>query len=121
MHVLKLTRTIVMITGCFRPLSWTSQFKRTIYNIYRLYVISMLYFFSMSQFMDIILNVDNPDDFTNNLNMMLTSSASCYKMFIVWLNYEKIAVLINCLSEEPFKPLNLSEIKIRRQYDNIIR
>ncbi|XP_025074597.1 odorant receptor 46a-like [Pogonomyrmex barbatus] len=121
MHILKLTRTIVIITGCFRPLSWTSLFKRTIYNIYRLYVISMLYTSSMSQFMDIILNVDNPDDFTDNLNMMLTMSASCYKMFIVWLNYENIVALINCLIEEPFKPLDLSEMKIRRQYDKIIR
>ncbi|XP_071631675.1 putative odorant receptor 85d [Temnothorax longispinosus] len=120
MDILKLTRKIVMITGCFRPLSWTSLFKQTVYNIYRVYVISMLFFFSMSQFMDIVLNVDNPDDFTNNLNMMLTSSAACYKLFIVWLNYEKIAALINCLNEVPFKPLNLDEIKIRRQYDKII-
>ncbi|XP_018403364.1 PREDICTED: odorant receptor 49b-like [Cyphomyrmex costatus] len=75
----------------------------------------------MSQFMDIVLNVDNPYDFTNNLNMLMTSSAACYKMFIVWLNYEKIAALINCLTEEPFKPLNLDEIKIWRQYETIIR
>jgi len=81
----------------------------------------MLYFFSTWQFMDIVLNVDNPYDFTNNLNMLLTSSAACYKIFIVWLNYEKIAALINCLIEEPFKPLNLSETKIQRQYDKIIR
>lgn len=81
----------------------------------------MIYLFSMSQCIDIILNVDNPNDFTDNLNMMLTSSAACYKVFIMWLNYEKIAALINCLTEVPFKPLNLGEIEIRRQYDKIIR
>lgn len=121
MYILKLTSIIVMIAGCFRPLSWTSLFKRTVYNIYRLYVISMLYFFSMLQFMDIVLNVNNPDVFTNTLNMMCTSSTACYKMFIVWLNYEEIAALISCHSEEPFKPLDLGEMKIRQQYDKIIR
>ncbi|XP_018374326.1 PREDICTED: putative odorant receptor 85d [Trachymyrmex cornetzi] len=35
MHILKLTRTIVIVAGCFRPLSWTSLFKQTVYNIYR--------------------------------------------------------------------------------------
>lgn len=75
----------------------------------------------MLQFMDVILNVDNPNDLTNNLNIMLTSSASCYKIFIMWLNYEKIAELINYLTEVPFKPLNSGEIEIRRQYDKLIR
>jgi len=112
MQVLKVTCAIVMITGCLRPLIWTSLFKRTVYNIYRLYVLNMLYFFSMAQLMDIILNIDNADDFTNNLNMMLTSSTLCYKMFIMWSNYEKVVALIKCLTEEPFKPLDPSEIKI---------
>lgn len=70
--------------------------------------------------MDVILNVDNADDFTDNLNMMLTTFAACSKVFIIWLNYEKVAALINCLTEVPFKPLNIGEIKIRRQYDKII-
>lgn len=121
MPVLKETCAIVMIAGCLRPLTWTSLFKRTAYNIYRLYVISMLYFFSMAQLMDIIINVENADDFTNNLNMMLTSSAACYKMFIMWLNYEKVAALINCLTKEPFKPLDQGEKEIREEFNQITR
>jgi len=81
----------------------------------------MLYTFTILQIMDIVLYVDNTDDFTNNLNMMLTISASCYKMFIMCLNYENIVMLINDLTEEPFKPLNSDEMKIRRQYDKTIR
>lgn len=121
MQVLKLTCTIVIIAGCFRPLSWTSLFKRTVYNIYRLYVISMVSFFSISQFMDIVLNVDNADDFTNNLNMLLTSSAACYKIFIMWFNYKRISTLINYLIKEPFKPLDPYEMEIRWRFDKTIR
>nr|XP_012230606.1 PREDICTED: odorant receptor 46a, isoform A-like [Linepithema humile] len=75
----------------------------------------------MAQLMDIILNVDNADDFTNNLNMMLTSSAACYKMFIMWLNYDKVAALISCLTEEPFKPLDPGEMRIRQQFNQTTR
>lgn len=121
MHVLKLTYTIVMIAGCFRPQSWTSLFKRTMYNIYSLHVIGVLYIFSMLQFMDIVLNVDNTDDFTSTLNLMLTTSVACYKMLIMFLNHENIVVLINYLTEEPFIPLDSDEMKIRQQYDKIIR
>jgi len=121
MHILKLTRTICMLTGCFRPQSWTPLFKWIIYDIYRLYVISMMYTFTFSQIIDIVINVDNPNDFTNNLNMMLNMSASCYKFYIASLSYKNIVTLINYLTEEPFKPLDLDEIKIRRQYDKIIR
>ncbi|XP_072754208.1 uncharacterized protein [Anoplolepis gracilipes] len=121
MEVLKLTCVIVMIAGCFRPLSWTSLFKRTVYNIYRLYVISMLFFFSLAQFLDIINNADNADDMTNTLNMMLTSSAACCKIFIMWFLYERILNLINCLTEEPFAPLDPGEMEIRQQFDRITR
>ncbi|XP_072754209.1 uncharacterized protein [Anoplolepis gracilipes] len=121
MQVLKLTCAIVMIAGCFRPLSWTSLFKRTVYNIYRLYVISMLFFFSMAQFLDIILNADNADDMTDTLNMLLTSSAACYKVFIMWFNYERVSILINCLTKEPFAPMDPGEMEIRQQFDKMIR
>lgn len=81
----------------------------------------MLLFFSISQFMDIVLNVDNADDFTDTLNMMLTSSAACYKILIMWFNYERVSTLINYLTEEPFKPLDSGEMEIRRQFDRIIQ
>ncbi|XP_032691026.1 uncharacterized protein LOC116853856 [Odontomachus brunneus] len=121
MHVLKLTCTIVMIAGCLRPQSWTSLPKRVAYNIYRLYVISMLYTFSMTQFLDMVLVIDNAEDFTDNLNMMITVTAACYKMFLMWISYEDVAALINKLNEEPFKPLDRSEMEIRQKFDHIIR
>ncbi|XP_011882841.1 PREDICTED: odorant receptor 46a, isoform A-like isoform X2 [Vollenhovia emeryi] len=71
--------------------------------------------------MDIILFVDNINDFTENVNMSLTVLASCYKIFIMSINYENIIVLINYLTEEPFKPLDSDEIKIQQQYDRMIR
>ncbi|XP_036140048.1 odorant receptor 46a [Monomorium pharaonis] len=121
MHILKLTYTIVIISGCFRPQSWTSLFKRTVYNIYRLYIITMICTFTILQVMDIILYANDIDDVTNNLYMILNVASSCYKIIIMTLNYEKIVALISYLIEEPFKPLDSDEIKIRQQYDQTIR
>lgn len=81
----------------------------------------MVFFFSIFQFMDIILNVDSADDFADNLNMTLTSSTACYKIFIMWFNYDKISTLINYLIKEPFKPLDPYEMEIRRRFDKTIR
>jgi threonine/homoserine efflux transporter RhtA len=121
MQPLRLSHAIIMIAGCFRPLSWTSSFKRVIYNAYRLYIIGMVYTFVMLQLMDIALNVRNPDEFTDNLKMALMSSAACYKAIAMWINYENITILINYIIEEPFKPLDQNEINIRKQFDKIIR
>lgn len=121
MHVLNLTFFIVTFVGCFRPLSWTSLFKRAVYNLYRLFIIIILYTFAFLQFMDIVLNVDNPDDFTNNLYMMLNVSVSGYKLLIMWINYTNVATLINKLNEEPFKPMDSGELEIRRKFDKLIR
>ncbi|XP_025162772.1 odorant receptor 46a-like [Harpegnathos saltator] len=75
----------------------------------------------MTQILDMVLIVNNPDDFTDNLNMMLTMTAACYKMFIMWISYENISALINTLNEEPFKPLDRNELEIRRKFEKIVR
>ncbi|EFN83902.1 Odorant receptor 46a, isoform A [Harpegnathos saltator] len=121
MRVLRLTLRIVMFAGCFRPLSWLSRFKRTAYNIYRTLIITFLYTFATLQFMDIVLKVDNPDDFTDNLYMMLNVSVSGYKLFIMWVNYEDIVTIIKSLTEEPLKPLDPGEMEIRCKFDSLIR
>ncbi|XP_018374335.1 PREDICTED: odorant receptor 46a-like [Trachymyrmex cornetzi] len=42
-------------------------------------------------------------------------------MIIMCLNYDDIVTLIDNLIEEPFKPLDPDEMKIRQQYDKMIR
>jgi len=127
MNVLKFTFLIVTFVGCFRPLSWTSLFRRTIYNLYRIFIIISLYIFAFFQLVDIMLNVDNPDDVTNILYMALNVSIintfinSGNKLLIMWLNYKSVTTLITTLNEEPFKPLDFGELEIRQKFDKLIR
>jgi len=77
--------------------------------------------------MDIMLNVDSPDDVTNILYMALNISIinsfinSGNKLLIMWLNYKSVTTLITILNEEPFKPLDLGELEIRQKFDKLIR
>ncbi|XP_012060024.1 PREDICTED: putative odorant receptor 85d [Atta cephalotes] len=80
-----------------------------------------MYSFTFSQFMDVILNVDNPDDFTNTLYTMLTMFAANYKILNLFVNHESFAKLIQNLTEGTFKPLLLVEIEIQRKFDKIIQ
>lgn len=120
MEALKFILTILTVAGCWRPFSWTSLIKHTLYNAYTLLVISLMYSFAFTQFMDIVLNVENPDDFTNIVYLMVAIFAACYKIANLWVNHESFAELIQNLTEGTFKPLGPVEIEIRRKFDKMI-
>jgi len=121
MNSLKFTLAILTIAGCWRPFSSTLLIKHTLYDAYTLLVISIMYSFTFSQFMDVILNVDNPNDFTNTLYAMLTMFAADYKILDLFVNHESFAELIQNLTEKTFKPLILVEIEIQRKFNMIIQ
>ncbi|XP_011882883.1 PREDICTED: odorant receptor 46a, isoform A-like [Vollenhovia emeryi] len=121
MNILKFTLTILAIAGCWRPFSWTSLIKHILYNAYTLLIISLMYSFTFTQFMEVVQNVDNADDFTNILYILLSLFAACYKILNLWVNHESFVKLIQNLTEGTFKPLVSVEIKIRRKFDKIIK
>lgn len=60
----------------------------------------MLYAFT--QIMDFVMNVNDPNGFTNYLNcMMLNISTLCYKIFITSLSFKSVATLVNYLTKKP--------------------
>lgn len=71
--------------------------------------------------MDLVHKIGNPDAFTQNVTMLLNMFVSGYKFCIMWANYEDIATIIKSLTEEPFKPLDSGEMKIRRKFDKQIK
>jgi len=121
MRVLKLTLVICMLAGFWQPPSWASLYKRIIYRIYTTFLIAMLYVFSFSQFMDIVLNVDNSDEFTDSLYMMLTVFVASYKQICIWRNRGNITTIINTLRKEPFRPSGLHELIIQRKFENMVQ
>lgn len=121
MQVLEFTLKILMVVGCWPPSSWSSLCKRTVYNAYTVFMSLSLFTFMLSQLMDIILNVDNTDDFADTFYIMLALVISCCKMTGLLVNRKNIGTLINILIQEPFIPLEADEIEIRQRYEKTIQ
>lgn len=75
----------------------------------------------LSQLMDIILTVDNSDDFTDNFYMLLAMIVSCCKMFALLVNRSNIETLIDILTKKPFQPIEPDEIAILQKYERLIQ
>lgn len=121
MHILEFTFKILIICGCWRPASWTMSYKRFIYHVYTIFIIFLIYTFMLSQLLDLLLNVDNPDDFTDNIYMLLAMFVSCCKMFTLLMNRNNIMMLIDILIKRPCKPIQSDEIKIQQKFDRLMQ
>ncbi|XP_067207943.1 odorant receptor 46a-like isoform X2 [Linepithema humile] len=121
MQVLDFTLKILMVVGCWRPKSWTSLSKRTVYNAYTIFIVLLLFTFMLSQLMDLVLNVDNTDDFTDTFYIMLAMVISCCKMTGLLINRKNIGTFTSILTQKPFIPLEPDEKKIRYKFDKTIQ
>lgn len=121
MRVLDSTFKFLIICGCWRPDSWTSSPKRIIYYMHTIFIFVLINTFTLSQLLDIIFTVDNPDDFTDNFYMFLAMIVSCCKMLSMLANRNNISMLINILMEKPCKPLGPAEIEIHDRFDKGIQ
>ncbi|XP_072754238.1 uncharacterized protein [Anoplolepis gracilipes] len=120
MRVLKFTFLICAFAGCWQPSSWTSLLKHIIYKTYAMFLFSALCTFSISQFMNIILYVDNSDEFTDSLYMMLTVFVAGYKQVYLWIDRKKVMVVINALIEKPFAICEIREATIQQKFEKIV-
>lgn len=121
MQVMRIPLKILTIAGCSPPNTWSSLCKRAMYNAYAILLSLLLLTFMLPQVLDIVLNVDNADDFTDNFYVMLAMVLACSKMLFLQLNRKNIETLTNALIEKPFRPLEPSEIEIQQRFDNIIQ
>lgn len=119
--LLKITLVFLTFAGCWRPVSWTSLYKYRLYNIYTIILILLLYTFAISQFMDIVLNGGNPEEFTSVLYIMMTVCVASFKISNIFMNRRNVVEMINTLTDKPFKPMVTGEIKIRQNFDKIIQ
>ncbi|CAL1676375.1 unnamed protein product [Lasius platythorax] len=121
MRVMQVPLKILTIAGCWPPVSWSSLCKQTVYNAYTIFITLLLFTFMLPQLMDIILNVDNPDKFTDTLYIMLAMVIACCKMLGLIMNRKNIKILTDALIEKPFRPLKPDEIEIQQKFGNIIQ
>ncbi|XP_018372522.1 PREDICTED: uncharacterized protein LOC108767263 [Trachymyrmex cornetzi] len=121
MQILSLNFFIYTVGGIWRPVEWSSNGAKLLYNIFTFMIIFSEYFLVLTQFMDIILIVDNVDDFATNTLMFLTIVAVCCKATVVVVRRNAIINLVQILLKAPCKPRDEDEIAIQTKFDKFIR
>ncbi|XP_014485792.1 PREDICTED: odorant receptor Or1-like [Dinoponera quadriceps] len=109
------------LSGIWRPVEWSSSCAKMLYNAFTVYTIVSLYFLMLTQFMDILLIVDNVDDFTNNSLIFVSIITVCCKSTIIVLRRNAIIDLVEMLLRDPYKPRNEDELAIQATFDKFIR
>lgn len=71
--------------------------------------------------MNIVLNVDNSDELTDSMYMMLTVFVAGYKQVCIWIDRKTVRMIISVLTERPFKPSVSDEIIIRDKFEKRIQ
>ncbi|XP_015432304.1 PREDICTED: odorant receptor 46a, isoform A-like [Dufourea novaeangliae] len=120
MTVLQPAFFLLTICGCWRPSMWTMRYKRVLYTLYTILVISFLHTFCISQFLNVILNVETADELSDSVYMFIANVLSCFKIITLLMNHNNIEMLCKKLNRKPCKPRNHEEAKIQRSFDNRI-
>ena len=118
-HTLQCSRIFLSICGCLPPSSWTSTFSKSLYNIYTLFVWLLIFSLASAQILDIIINVENQDQFSDNFYITLVVFVCGCKLSIMLKHRRSILSLINCLENEPFSTTNDDEVKIRSKINRM--
>jgi len=121
MQILSFNFLLYTVGGIWRPIEWYSNEAKMLYSTYTIFVLSSLYFLVLTQFMDIVLIVDNVDDFTTNSLMFLTIVAVSCKATVVVVRRNAIINLVQVLLKSPYKFLDTDEMTIQRKFDKFIK
>ncbi|KAL6261267.1 hypothetical protein P5V15_008789 [Pogonomyrmex californicus] len=121
MQMFSLNFLMYTIGGVWRPVEWSSNVAKLLYNVFTSIVLILLYFLMITQFMDIIFVVDNIDDFATNTLMFLTIVAVTCKATIVVVRRNAIINLVQVLLTAPCKPRDEDEMAIQTKFDKFIR
>ncbi|KAH0953405.1 OrE6 [Eciton burchellii] len=121
MQILSLNFLMYTVAGIWRPIEWCSNDAKVLYSTFTILIIFSLYFLMLTQFMDIVLIVDNVDDFTTNSLMLLTIVAVCCKATLVVIRRNAIINIAQILLKKPYKFQDADEMAIQRKFDEFIR
>ncbi|XP_071639793.1 uncharacterized protein [Temnothorax longispinosus] len=121
MQILSFNFLMYTVGGIWRPIEWSSNRAKLLYSIFTCGVLSLEYFMVLTQFMDIVLVVENIDDFTANTLLFLSFVNVCCKATFVVIRRNAIINVVESLLKAPHKPRNEDEVAIQTKFDKFIR
>jgi len=121
MQILSFNFLLFTMSGVWRPIEWTSKCSKYLYGVFTFFTMYLLHFsILMIRLMDIVLVVDNMDDFAATSLMFLTAVSTFCKAATAVTRRSEIINLVKILQEKSCKPGNEEEINIQTKYDALI-
>ncbi|CAL7950597.1 unnamed protein product [Xylocopa violacea] len=120
MRTLRYSCIFLSLCGCWLPPSWTSSVKNLLYNLFTLTMWMILHTHVVAQILDIIINVENQDEFSENIYITPTILVSGCKMTSLVIHRKGILSLIKDLQTKPFLTVTKQEVRIQRRFNRII-
>ncbi|XP_078032561.1 uncharacterized protein LOC144467574 [Augochlora pura] len=117
MPTLRCATTVLTMIGCHRPSSWKSWPLKLLYKTYGIAVLILVETLTLAAVLDVVFNVQNQDEFSDNLVLTIPMLITCCKFCSFLTHGNNIMVLINTLQQKPYLPDNTDEMKIEKKYD----
>ncbi|GAB1867167.1 Odorant receptor [Camponotus japonicus] len=109
------------ISGIWRPIEWSSKCSKMLYSILTCFTMYLLIIFTLTQLLDIILVIENVDDFATTSLLLLSTVSVLFKATAVITRRHEIVNLIDTLQKKPCKACNEEENDIQMKFDCTIR
>ncbi|XP_076634663.1 uncharacterized protein LOC143348394 [Colletes latitarsis] len=120
MDILSLTSRLLTVCGFSRPPSWKTPLKKFLYNFYSICLILIVQALVITEFLDLVFNVDNPENFSDNIYVTLEMIVIWFKMCSLLIKRKNIAILIDTFQRTPFATTDSQEIEIRTRFDKTV-
>jgi len=121
MQTLSLNFFLYTISGMWRPIEWSSKCSKMLYSMLTCFTMCLLMILMLTQLLDIILVIDNVDDFAKNSLMFLSTVSVLFKAIAVIIRRDELVNLIETLQKKPCKAYNEEESDIQLKFDCMIR
>ncbi|XP_043285618.1 uncharacterized protein [Venturia canescens] len=121
MDTLSLNFKILQIYGMWGSSFWSVGWKAMVYNSYTIVMISCLYSFALSEFIDLLVSSENAKEFAHGSYMFLSILGGCGKCATVIKQRKKIIDLMNMLRNDLCRPRNSEEVQIQAAYEREAR
>ncbi|XP_076285421.1 uncharacterized protein LOC143211530 [Lasioglossum baleicum] len=119
MPTLRMTFTVLTLLGCQRPATWTSRSKKFLYKVYSTVVFIFLQVLLLMSILDMIFNVEDQDEFSDNFYALLPEITSFCKLCSFFANHESIMILFHSMQRKPYAPADAAEMMIETRFDAI--
>ncbi|KAK2584713.1 hypothetical protein KPH14_007046 [Odynerus spinipes] len=117
MDILPVNFKVLSFCGVWREQEETRTFARLLNLCYKLFVITLIFCFTLLEFIELIVSHENIEDMSENLFIVFTYIALCIKFLNFLLRKKELSILLDLLREEICRPKNLAEAMILETYN----